>query len=117
MYWFLKHCVNHLRSCRPRLPSKIPPGSVIVVAVQPEIPSLLRDNLTLPLALLLVLLNLLILINLIHELAYTGSRFPGQRLLQAILGRQADLESLDGYIVKIIIYLIENLSVSVQIRF
>ena len=54
--------------------------SVIVVMVRPEIPPILRDNLTFSLTLLLVLLNLLILINLIHELAYTGNRFPRQRL-------------------------------------
>ena len=54
--------------------------SVIVVMVRPEIPPILRDNLTFFLTLLLVLLNLLILINLIHELAYTGNRFPRQRL-------------------------------------
>ena len=54
--------------------------SVIVVMVRPEIPPILRDNLTFSLTLLLVLLNLLIHINLIHELAYTGNRFPRQRL-------------------------------------
>ena len=80
MYWFSEHHINHLRSHRSRLPSKILLGSVIIVVVRIEIPSLLRDNLTLPLALLLVLFDLFKLIYLIHELAYTGSRFPSQRL-------------------------------------
>ena len=81
MHRFSEHSVYHLRSCRPRLPDKIPPKSVIIVEVRPEIPSLLRDNLTLSLALLLVLFNPLILINSIHELAYTNNRLPNQRLL------------------------------------
>ena len=34
------------------------------------------DNLTFPLALLSVIFNLLTLINLIYELAYTGNKFP-----------------------------------------
>ena len=80
MHWFSEHNVNHLRSCRPRLPSKIAPGFVIVVAVRSEIPHLLRDNLTFSLALLLILLNPLIPINSIHELAYTSNRLPSQRL-------------------------------------
>ena len=80
MYWFSKHHINHLRSRRSILPSKIPSGFVIVVAVRPEIPHLLKDNLTLPLSLLLVLLDPLILIYPIHELAYTSSRLPNQRL-------------------------------------
>jgi len=80
MYWLLEQRVHHLRSCRPRLPSKIPSGSVIVVMVRSEIPSILKDNLALSLALLLVLFNPLILINLIYELAYTNNRFPRQRL-------------------------------------
>ena len=87
MHWLSEHRVNRLRSCRPRLPSKIPSGSVIVVAVRPEIPPLLRDNLALPLALLLVLFDPFILIYPIHELAYTGSKFPNQRFSQAMLGR------------------------------
>ena len=87
MYWFSEHRINHLRSRRPRLPRKIPLGSVIVVAVRLEIPYLLKDNLTLPLALLLVLLNPLILVYPIHELAYVGSRFSSQRLPQAMLDR------------------------------
>ena len=87
MYWLSEHHVNHLRSRRLRLPSKIPPGSVIVVVVRPEIPHLLGDNLTLPLALLFVLLDPLIFINSIHELTYTASRFSSQGLPQTMLNR------------------------------
>ena len=87
MYWFSEHYVNHLRSRRPKLPSKIPLGSIIIVVVRPKTPPLLTDNLTLPLALLLVLLEPLILIYLIHKLAYAGNRFPNQRPPQAILDR------------------------------
>ena len=76
MYWFSEHRISHLRSHRLKFPSKIPSGSVIVVAVQPKIPNLLRDNLTLPLTLLLVLLDPLILVYPIHELAYAGRNFP-----------------------------------------
>ena len=87
MYWFAEYSIDCLRSCKPRLPSKIPPRSVIVVTIRPKIPPLLRDNLTFSLALLLVLLNPFVLINPIHELAYTGERFPNQRLPQSMLGR------------------------------
>ena len=87
MHWFSEHIVNHLRSRKPGLPGKIPSESVIVVTVRLEIPHLLRNNLTLPLTLLLVFLDPFILIYLIHELAYTGGGFPSQRLPQAMLGR------------------------------
>ena len=33
MHRFSEHSVNYLRSCRPRLPNKIPPRSVIIVEV------------------------------------------------------------------------------------
>jgi len=87
MYWFLEHRVNHLSSGRPRLPSKVSPGPVIAVSVQPEIPHLLRDNLSLPFPLLLVFLDPLILINSVHELTYIVSRFLNQRFPQTMLGR------------------------------
>ena len=80
MHRFTKHSIDHLRSCGPKLPDKFPSGSVIFVTVQPEIPPLLRDNLTLSLAFLLVLFNPLTLVNPIHELVYTDDRFPSQRL-------------------------------------
>ena len=80
MHRFSKHNVNRLRSCRLKLPSKISPGSVIVVMVRPEIPHLLRDNLALSFTLLLVLFNPLILVNSIHKLAYTDNKFLSQRL-------------------------------------
>ena len=80
MHRFTKHSIDHLRSFGPRLPDKIPSGSIIFVTVQPEIPPLLRDNLTLSLAFLLVLFNPFTLVNPIHELVYTDDRFPSQRL-------------------------------------
>ena len=87
MYWFSKHRVNHLRSCRPRLLGKIPSASIIVVSVRLEVPPLLRDNISLSLPLLLVFLNPFVLFNLVHKLAYTGSRFPSQKLPQTMLGK------------------------------
>ena len=114
IHWFSEHSVNPLRWCKPSLPSKILPGSVIVVTVRPEISNLLKDSLTLSLALLLVLLDLLILINPIHELAHTSNRFSSQRLPARQVGRPW---KPDSYIIKVTIYLIKHLPVSVQICF
>ena len=80
MHRFTKHSINHLRSYGPKLLGKIPLRSVIFVMVRSEIPPFLKDNLTLSLALLPVLFNPLILVNLIHELAYTDDKFLSQRL-------------------------------------
>ena len=87
MHRFSEHSIHHLRSCRAKLLGKIPLGFVIVIAVRPKIPPLLRDSLTLPFTLLLVIFNPFILINPIHELAYTGNRLPDQRLPQPMLRR------------------------------
>ena len=87
--------------------------STVVVTVQPEIPHLLRDNFAISLALLLVLFNPLVLVNSIHELAYTIDRFPSQKLPQVMLGWQAELESANGHIVKVAINLVEHFPVSV----
>ena len=48
VYWFSEHRVNHLRSGRSQLPSKVSLGPIIVISVQLEILPLLRDNLNLP---------------------------------------------------------------------
>ena len=48
MYWLSEHLVNHLRSRRLRLPSKIPLGPVIIVPVRPKIPHVQKDNLAFP---------------------------------------------------------------------
>ena len=82
MHRLPEYGVNHLRNYGPRLPDKIPPRSVTVVAVRPKIRHLLGDNLTLSLALLLIL-NPLVFINLVHELAYTGNGFPVNDLIHA----------------------------------
>ena len=113
MFWLSKHCVNHLRSCRPRLPSKIPSRFVIIVSVRPEIPHVLRDNLSLSFPLLLVFLNPLVFINTIHKATHTPYRLLGQGLSQIILGKQADLESPYSHVIKILVNLIEHLLISV----
>ena len=87
MYWLSKYHVNHLRNCRPRLPSKIPSGSVIIVSVRLEIPHVLRDNLGISFPLLLVFLNPLVFINTIHKLTHTPYQLLGQGLSQIMLGR------------------------------
>ena len=80
MYWFSEHRVNYVRSHRPRLPSKIPMGSVIAVTVRPKILPLLKDNLSLSLPLLLVFLNPLVFVNMIHKPTHTPYQLLGQGL-------------------------------------
>ena len=70
-----EHSIDRLSISRPRLPNKISTRPVIIILVQPEIPPLLRDSLSLSFPLLLVFLYPFILINLVHELAYTGDKF------------------------------------------
>ena len=86
--------VNCLRSCRPQLSSKIPSGLVIVVAVRPKIPHLLRDNLTLPLSLLLDFLDSLVFINAVHKSTHTPHRLLGQGFSQIMLCGQVDHKGL-----------------------
>ena len=49
-------------------------------AIQHTTQSMIQSNLSLPFPMLLVLLDSLILVNSIHKLTYTVSRFPSQRL-------------------------------------
>ena len=117
MYWLSEYCVNHLRSCRPRLPNKIPSGLVIIVSVRPEIPPVLRDNLSLSLPLLLVFLDPLIFVNTVHKPTHTPYWLLGQRISQIMLGGQADLKSPYSHVIKVSIDLIKHLTVSVRVRF
>ena len=82
MHRLPEYGVNHLRNYGPRLPDKIPPRSVTVLAVRPKIRYLLGDNLTLSLAWLLIFIAV-VFINLVHELAFTGNRFPVNDLIHA----------------------------------
>ena len=99
------------------MPHKTSPRSAIIVPVRLEIPSVLRDHLSLPLSLLLVLLDPLILINAIHEPMHTLDRFPDQRLSQIMLSWQADLEGSYIHFIKVPIYFVENLLVLVGVCF
>ena len=76
----LEYSTNYLGSSSPSLSSKISLGPTIIIPLQSEILSVLGNYFSLPLSLLLILLNPLILINSIHELTYVSGRFFGQRL-------------------------------------
>ena len=85
MHWFPKYRANHLSCSRPRLPSKVSSGPIIVISVRPEIPLMLKDNLSLPFPLLLVFLDLLILINTVHESTHTPYNFLVNDFLKSCL--------------------------------
>ena len=80
-----KHRDGYLGSGRPSMSSKISPETIIVMPFRPKISSVLGNYLRLPLSLLLIILNPFIPINSIHELTYTISRFPSQKLPQTML--------------------------------
>ena len=117
VYWLSEHSTDYLSSIRPRMPRNVFLRSAVIVPIQPKVPSILRDHFNFPLSLLLVLLDPLVLVNTVHELTHTPNRFPGQRLPQIVLDKQAELESLYSHVIKIPIYLIEHLLVPIRIRF
>ena len=117
MHWFSEHSVNHLRSHGSRLSSKIPSRSIIIVYVQPKIPHLRKDNLTLPFALLLVFLDPFVLINTIHKPTNTPHQLLGQGFSQIVHDKQADLEGPYSHVIKIPINLIKYLLVPVRVCF
>ena len=81
MHQLLEHRINRLSTSKPWLPSKVFSRPVVVVVpVRPEIPPLLRDNLSFSFPLLLVFFNLFVLINPVHELAHIGDKFASQKL-------------------------------------
>ena len=71
----LEHCNNHLHTRMTCMSNKIPHRLAIIISLQPEISSVRRSNLCLPLPLLLILLNPFMLINMIHKLAHASHRF------------------------------------------
>ena len=86
MHRLLEHSANHLSSRRSRLPSKISSRSIAVVSIRHKIPSILWDHLSFPFPLLLVLFDLFILVNAIHELTYIPNGLPYQKNSQIMLG-------------------------------
>ena len=74
LYWFSEYGINRLGVGRSWLPNKIIPRSVIVVPIQPEIPPLLRDHLSLSFSLQLVFFYSSVFVNPI-QLAYISNRF------------------------------------------
>ena len=115
MYWVSEHCINHLRSHRPRLPNKIPSRLVIIVSVRPEIPPVLRDTLSLSPLLLLVFLDSFIFVNTVHKPTHTPYQLLGQGLSQIMLSRQVNLKNPYSHVIKIPVVLIEHLLVHLPV--
>ena len=113
LYWFSEYGINHLGVGRSGLPNKIFPRSVIIVPVQPKIPPLLRDHLSLSFPLYLVFLYPSIIVNPIHKLAHTGNRLTNQRFPQVMLGWEASLKSTNGHIIIVSVYFVKHLPVSI----
>ena len=75
MHWISEHNIDCQHVGRSGLPCKVSPRSVVVIkSVQPEVPSLLKDNLCFTFTQLLVLFNSFILVDPVHELAQVGDR-------------------------------------------
>ena len=75
MHWISEHNIDCLRVGRFGLPCKVSPRSVVVIKlVRPEVPPLLKDNLSFTFTQLLVFFNPFILVDLVHELAQVGDR-------------------------------------------
>ena len=83
--------------------------------VRPEIPHLLRNHLSLSFPLHLVLFYLFVFVNPIHKLAHTSNRLTSQRFPQIMLDWEASLESINGHIIIVSIYLIKHFPVSIQV--
>ena len=67
--------------------NKVSSGLIIVVFIQPEIPHILKDNLSLSFSLLLVFLDSLIFINTVHELTFLASFLVNDFLKSCSAGR------------------------------
>ena len=115
MYWFSEYSIDSLCVGYSRLPYEISPQAVAVISVRPEIPPLLGDNLLFSPTLQLVFLHSFILIDSIHQLAYTGGRLASQRLPQAVLNWETIFEGANGDIAKIVVHFIIRLPISVRV--
>ena len=113
MYQFSEYSIDSLCVGCSRLPYEISLRTVAIISFRREIPHLLRDNLLFSSTLQLVFLHSFILIDSIHQLAYTGGGLASQRLLQAVLGWETIFEGADGDIIKIFVHFIIRLPIFV----
>ena len=96
-----KYCINNLGVRRARLPNKVPPWSVIIITIRPEIPHLLRDYLGLSFPLKLIFLYPFVLLYSVHQLAHTADRFTRQGFPQVVISWKTGFES--GYSHRVIL--------------
>ena len=117
LYWFSEYNINHLGVGRSGLPNKVFSRSVIIVPIHLNIPSILRDHLSLLFPLQLVFFYPPVLVNLIHKLTHTGNMLTSQKFPQIMLGWKTSLESTYGHIVIVSFYFIKHLPLSIRVGF
>ena len=108
MHRLPEYCVDYLGNRKPSMSRKISPGSIVIIPLKPKVSSVRGSYFCHSFPLLLIILNLFMFINLIHELAHALRWFLCQGLPQFMLGRKTDLKHPYGHILKISIYLIKR---------
>ena len=99
------------------MPCEISHRTVIVVAVRPEIPPLLRDNLILSFPLQLVFFHFFVFVNPVHKLTYAGDRLVSQGFPQVVLSWETAFKSADGNVIKVAVHLIIHFPISIEYAF
>ena len=68
-----EYCANHLNNKKASMSRKVSPKSVVIVPLRPRVSSVKGNHFCLSFPLLLIILDLFVFINLIHELTHTLS--------------------------------------------
>ena len=80
MHRLLEYYADHLGSGKPSMSSKISSRSVVIIPLKPKVSSVRGSYFCHSFPLLLIILNLFMFINLIHELAHALRWFLCQGL-------------------------------------
>lgn len=114
MHGLPKNCVNCLRGGLSSRPWKVPSHRNTVVPIHLVISLVRSIHFGLPFPLLLVFLDLLVLINMIHQLAHAACKLSSQRLPQLMVRGESELECPYGHIFQILVYLIQHLPIPLR---
>ena len=113
----LKHQVNYLCISPWWLVSKFSTRLTVIIPLWSRISLFKGEDFGFSFSLSLVFLDLLMLINAVHELTYTSGGFQSQRFSQVVFCWEPNLKGSYGYIFKIPIYFIKCFLILVRVGF